>query len=76
MRNLYQQFRALIPTDALLIGTVQQQHGDGTSTIELPAGDTIRVTGTSVLPGGRAFVQSGRIQGEAPELPLYQVTIF
>lgn len=75
MRNLARQFQELLPRQPLLVGTVTAHNADGTSTIELPAGGTLRVQGQSVEVNNKAFVQGGRIQGEAPDLPAYDVPV-
>lgn len=75
MRNLYQAFQNLLPRDRLQAGTVIDHNADGTSTVTLPDGGLLRVTGQSVAVGKKAFIQSGRIQGEAPDLPLTEITV-
>ena len=73
--NIWQQFKALIPADPLLIGEVLQHNDDGTSTVRLPGNQVIRVQGQGVGIGSRAFVQAGRVQGEAPTLETYSIAI-
>lgn len=73
--NLWKQFEALLPDNRVLIGTVLEHNGDGTSTVELPGARPIRVEGVSVAPGSKAFVQGGRIQGPAPNLPVINIPI-
>jgi len=75
MSNLYRQFLSLIPRDALLIGTVLAHNDDGTSDVELPGAQAIRVRGQSVPVGQNAFVRGGEIIGEAPNLTLMTVEI-
>ncbi len=53
-RNLYLQFLDLIP--------------EGTSTLELPGGGSLRARGQGVAVGLKAFVQAGEVKGEAPDL--------
>lgn len=73
--NPWAKFRALLPTDPLLAGEVIEHHDDGTSSVTLPGNITIRVQGQTVAVGLHAFVQSGRIQGEAPDLPEVEVLV-
>ena len=73
--NAWAQFRALLPTDPLLVGEVTAHNADGTSDVTLPGNIHIRVQGQTVGIGLQAFVQSGRIQGEAPDLPGFQVAV-
>lgn len=73
--NLLVRFRQLLPKDPLQVGTVTAHNADGTSAIQLDSGDTVRVLGQSVTVGNRAFFQSGRVQGQAPDLPTYSITV-
>lgn len=67
--NAFARFRRLLPTDPLLTGTVIATWEDETSTVEVPGGGEIRVAGAGYAIGQRVFVQGGKIQDEAPELP-------
>ncbi|SDO30105.1 hypothetical protein SAMN04487957_105100 [Halomonas shengliensis] len=67
-RNLYRQFLDLIPRDPLLVGEVTSHNSDGTSTLSLPGGGTLRARGQGVAVGLKAFVQAGEVKGEAPDL--------
>lgn len=73
--NAWAQFRALLPQDPLLVGEVIEHNADGTSFVTLPGNITIRVQGQTVAIGLMAFVQSGRIQGEAPSLTTYSIAV-
>jgi hypothetical protein len=73
--NLFRQFRKLLPADPLLVGTVTAHNADGTSDVQLPGNQTIRVRGQGVAVGVRAFVQGGEIRGAAPALPLSTVEV-
>ena len=73
--NLYRRLLDVLPADPLLIGEVTAHNADGTSTVELPSGDTVRVRGQGVAIGDNAFVQAGQVQGEAPDLPVVSVEI-
>ncbi len=73
--NLYKRLLDLLPRDILLVGEVTAHNLDGTSTVELPDGSLIRARGQSVSVGNKAFVEAGQIQGEAPDLPAYDVEI-
>lgn len=67
-RNLYRQFLDLIPHDPLLVGEVTSHNSDGTSTLQLPGGGTLRARGQGVAVELKAFVQAGEVKGEAPDL--------
>lgn len=75
MSNLWTQFSALLPGDPLLVGYVLAHNADGTSTVRLPGNHTLRVQGQSVAVGLNAFVQSGRVQSQAPALPLSEFAV-
>lgn len=66
--NLFSRFKALIPTDPLLIGTVTEVTATG-AVVELPGGAAISVRGSAAVDS-TVFVQGGVIQSLAPSLPL------
>lgn len=65
--NQWARFRRLLPGDPLLIGTVEQQHADGTATVLLIGGGSVRVRGEAA-EGSAVYVRAGRIEGPAPSL--------
>lgn len=70
MLNVYRELIALLPADPLQAGTVSTVHNDGTATVALTGGGTLRVTnGIEAAQGARVFVKAGAIQGTAPNLP-------
>lgn len=73
--NTWAQFKSLLPSDPLLVGEVLSHNADGTSSVELPGAITIRVQGQTVAVGLQAFVQTGRIVGEAPNLTGYTIAV-
>lgn len=74
--NVFTMFRKLLPSDALLVGEVTAHNADGTSTVDFPGATTgVRVRGTTVSVGGKAFCRGGEIVGEAPDLTAYEVTV-
>lgn len=73
--NVWKQFEALLPADPLLVGQVLSHNADGTSSVQLPGAQVIRVQGQTVPVGNRAFVQTGRVQGEAPNLTTVDVPL-
>ncbi len=73
--NVWKQFEALLPADPLLVGQVLSHNSDGTSSVTLPGAQIIRAQGQSVPVGNFAFVQTGRVQGDAPNLPSVEVPI-
>lgn len=73
--NLWRRFQTLLPSDPLLVGEVVSHNADGTSTLQAPDGAYLRVRGQGVTVGLMAFVRGGRIEGEAPNLPDYEVDV-
>ena len=73
--NLWSQFKELLPSDALQIGTVREIDGDR-SRIELPDGAFVWVAGSGVEVGKNAYFQSGEIKEEAPDIIISEVTVY
>lgn len=73
MRNLFAQFRALVPTQPLQVGTVAAVAA-GMITVELPGGGRLRVRGEAAV-GQAVFVRGGVVEGEAPNLPLELIDV-
>lgn len=69
MTNPWSKFQVLIEGPPMLIGSVTAHNGDGTSTLSMPGGGTLRATGQGVAIGSKAFVRDNEIIGEAPNLP-------
>lgn len=73
--NLFKQFQALIPgADPLLLGTVTATTGTST-TLETPGGGVVIVRGGGVAIGQKAFYRGGELEGEAPDLPTYEIEV-
>jgi hypothetical protein len=66
--NLFAQWRQMFATGPLQVGVVIAIE-DGTATIELPGGGTLRARGQASV-GAHVYVQGGVIQGPAPDLPV------
>lgn len=73
MANLYAEFKKLIPTAPLLVGTVADAYTGG-ATVTLQGGGTLRVRGAATV-GQRVFVRDGVIEGAAPALTLVEIEI-
>ncbi|MBF0368589.1 MAG: hypothetical protein HQL52_03940 [Magnetococcales bacterium] len=69
MSNAYAKLKSLFPKTRLVVGTVDAHNADGTSTLTDASSREFTAQGTSVSVGNKAFVQDGRITGEAPSLP-------
>ncbi len=68
MANLWQKFRALLPGSPILSGEVITDHSDGSYTVTLAGGGTIRVTGSANV-GERVLIRDHLIIDKAPDLP-------
>lgn len=67
--NPWSRFKQLLPRSARYIVTIQSVQGDGTSMATRRDGEKVRLKGTSVDAGKRAWVEGQQIVGEAPDLP-------
>lgn len=68
MANVWTKFKELLPNQAQQIGVVETVHADGTSTITLPDGAKLRVTGVAVAVGHSALIEGNKIITEVPTL--------
>jgi UDP-3-O-[3-hydroxymyristoyl] glucosamine N-acyltransferase len=73
--NLWAKFRRLLPGDPLLVVEVAAVNADGTSTVVTPAGGAMRVIGTSVPVGQKAYIKGGAIIDKAPTLTHYEIEV-
>lgn len=73
MRNVYSEFRALIPEAPLQVGTVTQVTG-GVVTVQLPGGGLLKARGTAAV-GQKVFVRDAVIEAIAPNLTLELIEI-
>ena len=76
MRNLYREFRALIPEAPLQVGTVTQVTG-GVVTLQLPGGGLLKARANvgSAAVGQKVFVRDAVIEAIAPNLTLELIEI-
>jgi len=68
MRNLYEQFRQLLPEAPLQVGTVTGV-STGVVTVQLPGGGVVKARGNAA-PGQKVFVRDGVVEAVAPGLPV------
>lgn len=67
--NLWDQFLNLVPRRRRLIGTVTAHHANGTSSFQLPEGQTVIVRGQlNAEPPYRAWAVDGALESAAPNL--------
>ncbi len=76
MKNLYQRLTDLLSGDPLRVGSVAVRHADGTVTVALAEGGSLRVTAPDEIGiGARVFVQGGKVTGTAPVLPFIEIDV-
>lgn len=73
--NLWAKFASLTPEAPLLIAQIVSHNADGTSSAQLPDDSIIRAQGQSIAIGQKAFIRDGRIEGQAPELQIFNVAV-
>ena len=73
--NLWSQFKELLPSDALQIGTVREIDGDR-SRIELPDGAFVWVAGSTVPVGSGCYFQGGKVVEEAKSQQVLNVVVY
>lgn len=64
--NPWKDFADLTAGEPRLVATVTTHHGDGSSTVTLLAGGTLRVRGQGVAEGDRCFIVGTEMDGPAP----------
>lgn len=67
--NPWTRFKRLLPQSARYTVTIETNSADGTSLALRRDGELVRLQGTSVAPGNKAWVEGRQIIGEAPDLP-------
>lgn len=73
MPNIWKQFSDLVAKPQRQVATVLSVSGD-VARVQLPGGGELQALGAAT-PGQKVFVRDGVIEGEAPNLPLYQIEI-
>lgn len=73
MPNIWKQFSDLVAKPPLQVATVLSVSGD-VARVRLPGGGEFLARGDAA-PGQKVFVRDGVIEGQAPDLPLYQIEI-
>ncbi len=73
--NILSRFRRLVPQSPLIIVSVISVGQDGTSMVETAAGNRMRVIGTKVAAGKKAWLRDGIVAEEAPNLTHYELEV-
>jgi hypothetical protein len=74
-QNQWANWKRILPEYPMLMGDVTDLHGDGTVTVHLVGGGSIRVRGEA-LEGTTVWIKDNRIQDVAPELPSIELEVF
>jgi hypothetical protein len=69
--NAFLRFRQLLPQRTRYTATIDAINTDGTSNGTTRDGGKVKVIGDSVEVGLKAWIEDGRIVGEAPDLTEY-----
>lgn len=75
MSNAYQQLRQLTTGIQRTVATVTAHNSNGTSTVQLLSGASITVLGQDVDVDSKAYIENGRITGQAADLPYSEIDI-
>lgn len=66
--NPWVKFKKLLQGEGRAVVTVVSNNGDGTSTVSIRNGVSIKVKGESVVPGSKAMIEGGDLRYEVPNL--------
>lgn len=75
MSNSYRRLRTLTQTQPRTVATVTSHNPDGTSTVQLMGGAYITVLGQDVAVSSKAYIEGGRVVGQAADLPYIEIVI-
>jgi hypothetical protein len=75
MSNSYRRLRNLTQAQPRTIATVASHNVDGTSTVQLMSGAYITVLGQDVAISSKAYIEAGRVVGQAADLPYSEIEI-
>lgn len=74
MTNIFREFLALLPKQALEVGVVVSKTATGAA-VQLYGGNVVFVRGQADTVGQRVFVRGGLIEGPAPALTYVEAEI-
>ena len=75
VNNLWKRFARLTAEETEIVVTITAHNADGTSTVQTMGGGDMILRGQGVAVGQKAFARNGEVQGEAPDLPYYELEI-
>lgn len=68
-------FQQLLGEQPVLTGIVDSHNSDGTSTLSMTGGGSVRVTGQTVAIGSLAQIQGQTLLGEAANLAAFNLEV-
>lgn len=75
MTNTYRRLRSLTQNQGRTVATVISHNADGTSTVQLMSGAYITVLGQDVAEASKAYIEGGRIVGQAADLLYTEIEV-
>ena len=76
IKSTIQKLREVLVGEYTLVATVQScDTVEGTSIVQTESGNSFKVRGTSVAAGKKAFIKSGVIVSEAPNVSYYETEV-
>lgn len=75
MNNSYRRLIGLTQSQPRTVATVTSHNTDGTSTVQLLGGAYITVLGQDVAVSSKAYVEGGRIVGQAADLTYSEIEV-
>lgn len=75
MNNSYKMLRNLTQGPVRTVATVSSHNADGTSTVQLSSGAFINVLGQDVPVNDKAYIEGGRVIGQAANLPYADIEV-
>ncbi|MBV2127914.1 hypothetical protein [Arsukibacterium indicum] len=73
--NNYRRLLSITTGPQRTVATVTSHNADGTSTVQLLSGAFINVLGQDVAVTSQAYIEGGRIIGQAANLPYSEIEI-
>ncbi len=74
MSNALSRLSAILANPRRIIVEVVQVHSNGTTTVRHADGSETTVLGSDVV-ASHAYMENGKIIGEAPDLPYYEIEV-
>jgi len=73
--NVFKKLKALISDTTTDVGTITANNFDGSYTVDLQDGGTVKAYGTGFSVGNRVFINNGRITSQAPAFTAVEIDV-